>query len=151
MTLGSGAALALVLFASATTANAECAWVLWSGATSPLAGYGSKQECDGARNDDHALAQRLSRNYALPQPLECRPDTQVTAMRSTCAWTLWKFAVPSMRSPGATLERSSMGTFETREQCEKWRSPDVMKRDDRELTSCLPDTVDPGRPKDVGR
>lgn len=42
-----------------------------------------------------------------------------------------------------------MGTFETRELCERWRSPDLMKRDESELTSCLPDTVDPGRPKQV--
>ena len=42
-----------------------------------------------------------------------------------------------------------MGTFETRELCERWRSPDLMKRDERELTSCLPDTVDPSRPKQV--
>jgi hypothetical protein len=141
--------LGLSLLASTGTANAECAWVLWSGATSPLAGYASKQECDGARNDDHALAQRLSRDYALPQPLECGPDTPITAIRSACAWTLWKFAVPSMRTPAAALERSGIGTFETRELCERWRSPDLMKRDERELTSCLPDTVAPGRPKQV--
>lgn len=151
MTLSREAVLGLGLsfLASTGTANAECAWVLWSGATSPLAGYASKLECDGARNDDHALAQRLSRDYALPQPLECRPDTEITAIRSTCAWTLWKFAVRSVRTPAAALERSAMGTFETRELCERWRSPDLMKRDERELTSCLPDTVDPGRPKQV--
>jgi hypothetical protein len=46
---------------------------------------------------------------------------------------LWKFAVPSVRTPAAALERSAMGAFETRELCERWRSPDLMKGDEREL------------------
>lgn len=128
--------------APAATAHGECAWVLWSGAAFPLAGYGSRSECERARNDDHALAQRLSRAYAHPQTLECRPDTDITEPRSVCAWTLWKVAVPS-------LDRSPLGVFETRELCEQRRAPDTMTRDERELTSCLPDTVDPrgGRAK----
>jgi hypothetical protein len=124
------------VLAPAAMAHAECAWVLWRGAAFPLAGYGSRQECESARNDDHALAQRLSREYAHPQTLECRPDRESTESRTRCSWTLWKAAVPS-------LERSPLGSFDTRELCEQRRAPDTMKRDERELTSCLPDTVDP--------
>src|SRR5262249_53164242 len=132
-----------VILSVAATAQAECAWVLWSGSATPLAGYASQQECESARNDDHALAQLLSRAYARPQALECRPDTLVTASRSSCTWTLWKVAVPSARTRAADLDRSALGSFETRELCEGRRAPDVMKRDQRELTSCLPDTVTP--------
>ena len=136
-------AVLLTLLGPAATAQAECAWVLWSGTASPLAGYASRQECEGARNDDHALAQLLSRGYALPQPLECRPDSQITEARSTCTWILWKVAVPLTATRAPELERSPLGTFETRELCERRRAPEAMKRDERELTSCLPDTVDP--------
>lgn len=124
-------------------AEAECAWVLWSGSASPLAGYASRQECERAANDDHALAQLLSRAYRSPQALQCRPDSGVTDTRSACGWRLWKFALPSKDARADTLEGSTIGRFDTRELCERQRSPDVMKRDERELTSCLPDTVNP--------
>src|SRR5262245_22968000 len=81
---------AYVILSLAATAHAECAWVLWSGAATPLVGYASRQECGGARNDDHALAQLLSRAYARPQALECRPDSPIIERRSTWTWTLWK-------------------------------------------------------------
>jgi len=126
-------------------AGAECAWVLWSGPASPLAGYASRQECERAANDDHALAQLLSRAYRSPQALQCRPDGEITDTRSACGWRLWKFATPSKDGHGDTLEGTATGRFETRELCERQRSPDVMKRDERELTSCLPETVNPIR------
>ena len=132
-----------VILSVAATAFAECAWVLWSGAATPLAGYSSQPECESARNDDHALAQLLSRAYARPHALECLPDTPITATRSTCTWTLWKVAVPSVRGRATELDRSALGSYETRELCEGRRAPDAMKRDERELTSCLPDTVSP--------
>lgn len=126
-------------------AQAECAWVLWSGPASPLAGYASRQECERAANDDHALAQLLSRAYRSPQALQCRPDGEVTDTRSACGWRLWKFTLPSTGAHADTLEGSAISRFDTRELCERQRSPDVMKRDERELTSCLPDTVNPIR------
>jgi len=134
---------AYVILSLAATAHAECAWVLWSGAATPLAGYASRQECEGARNDDHALAQLLSRAYARPQALECRPDSPIIERRSTCTWTLWKAAVPTARTRAAELEGSPMESFETRELCEGRRAPGAMNRDERELTLCLPDTVSP--------
>lgn len=140
--------LGVLLLARAAAADAECAWVLWSGRTSPLAGYASRQDCERARNDDHALAQRLSRDYAAPQALDCLPDTPLGGARSTCGWTLWKFAMPSRATRPGALEHSAVGIFETRELCERQRSPDVMTRDERELTSCLPETVNPRAPKD---
>ena len=138
---------AVLLLARASVASAECAWVLWSGATFPLAGYASRQECERARNDDHALAQRLSREYASPQALECRPDRELTAPRDACEWTLWKLAIPARTSGSGALETSAIGVFETRDLCERQRSPDAMKRDERELTACLPETVSPLGPK----
>jgi len=132
-----------VVLSAAATAHAECAWVLWRGPATPLAGYASQHECESARNDDHALAQLLSRAYASPQALECLPDTPITATRSACTWTLWKVSVPSARAGAAELDRSALGSFETRELCEGRRAPDAMKRDERELTACLPDTVGP--------
>ena len=137
-----------VVLAVAATAYAECAWVLWSGAATPLAGFASRQECDSARNDDHALAQLLSRAYARPQPLECLPDTPITATPSTCTWTLWKVAVPSARTRADELERSALGSFQTRDLCEGRRAPGAMTRDEREVTSCLPDTVSPRGARD---
>jgi hypothetical protein len=134
------AIVAHCMLAPAVTAHAECAWVLWSGAAFPLTGYASRQECERARNDDHPLAQRLSREYTYPQTLECRPDTEIAERRSTCSWALWRVALPS-------LDRVPLGSFETRELCEQRRAPDTMKRDERELTSCLPATVDPRRAK----
>ena len=140
--------LAILLLASAATANAECAWVLWSGTTSPLAGYASQQECERARSDDHALAQLLSREYTLPpQALECRPDTEITQTPSRCGWMLWKFGALSRATRSDALAHSAIGIFETRDLCERWRAPDVMRREERELTACLPDTVDPNWPK----
>jgi hypothetical protein len=126
-------------------AEAECAWVLWSGPASPLAGYASRQECERAANDDHALAQLLSRAYRSPQALQCRPDREVTDTHSACGWRLWKFSMPSRNTRADTLEASAIGRYDTRELCERQRAPDVMKRDERELTSCLPDTVNPIR------
>jgi hypothetical protein len=140
--------LALLLLARASVASAECAWVLWSGATFPLAGYASRQECERARNDDHALAQRLSREYASPQALECRPDRELTGTRDACGWKLWKFAIPARTSGSGALEASAIRVFETRDLCERQRTPDVMKRDERELTACLPETVNPVGPKE---
>ena len=126
-------------------AGAECAWVLWSGLVSPLAGYASRQECERAASDDHALAQLLSRAYRSPQVLQCRPDGEITGTRSACGWRLWKFAMPSKDGRSDTLEGSATGRFDTRELCERQRSPDVMRRDEPELTSCLPETVNPIR------
>jgi hypothetical protein len=140
--------LAVLLLARASVASAECAWVLWRGATSPLAGYASRQECERARNDDHALAQRLSREYASPQALECRPDRQLTETRDACEWKLWKFAIPARASGSGALEGSAIGAFETRDLCERQRAPEVMKRDERELTACLPETVNPAGPNE---
>jgi len=62
-----------VILSVAATAQAECAWVLWSGSATPLAGYASQQECESARNDDHALAQLLSRDER--ELTSCLPDT----------------------------------------------------------------------------
>jgi hypothetical protein len=140
--------LSVLLLARVSLADAECAWVLWSGATSPLAGYATEQECERARNDDHALAQRLSREYASPRALECRPDRELTGTRDACAWKLWKFAIPARTSGSGALETSTIGVFETRDLCERQRTPDVMKRDERELTACLPETVNPVGPKE---
>ena len=134
-----------VILSVAATAHAECAWVLWSGAATPLAGYASQQECESARNDDHALAQLLSRAYARPQALECLPDTPIVERRFACTWTLWRVAVPSARTHAAELDRSPLESFQTRELCEGRRAPGAMNRDERELTSCLPDTVSPAR------
>ena len=136
--------LSVLLLACASVADAECAWVLWSGTTSPLTGYATEQECERARNDDHALAQRLSREYASPQTLECRPDRELTGTRDACGWKLWKFAIPARTSGSVALETSAIAVFETRDLCERQRTPDVMKRDERELTACLPETVNPG-------
>lgn len=140
------ALLAVFLLVRAHVAAAECAWVLWSGATSPLAGYATEQECERARNDDHALAQRLSRQYASPQALACRPDREPTGTRDACGWKLWKFAIPASPSGSGALEASAIGVFETRDLCERQRSADVMRRDERELTACLPETVGPVGP-----
>jgi hypothetical protein len=140
--------LAALLLTRAHVADAECAWVLWSGATSPLAGYATEQECERARNDDHALAQRLSREYASPQALVCRPDREPAGTRDACGWKLWKFAIPARTSGTGALETSPIAVFETRDLCERQRSPDVMRRDERELTACLPETVGPVRPTD---
>lgn len=140
--------LPVLLLARASVADAECAWVLWSGTISPLAGYATEQECERARNDDHALAQRLSREYASPQALKCRPDRELTGTRDACGWKLWKFAIPARPSGSGALETSAIGVFETRDLCERQRTPDVMKRDERELTACLPETVDPVGPKE---
>jgi hypothetical protein len=140
--------LSVLLLARVSLADAECAWVLWSGATSPLAGYATEQECERARNDDHALAQRLSREYASPQALECRPDRELTGTRDACGWKLWKFAIPARTSGSGALEASAIRVFETRDLCERQRTPDVMKRDERELTACLPETVNPVGPKE---
>jgi hypothetical protein len=64
---------------------------------------------------------------------------------------LWKFGPPSRATRSDALEHSAIGVFETRDLCERWRAPAVMRREERELTACLPDTVDPNWPKAGGR
>lgn len=188
----------------ASSASAECAWVLWSGNTTPWGAYETKKECEGARNVHRALDQLDAKKYPSLQvqepSLECLPDTKITGTPSTCTWMLWKSAVTMpkptksvfatkqecekardvanrtiaktnessfacgefdtstqqqhraplwllRRTPYFEITKSLMGTFKTREQCEGRRGADVMKREERRLTYCLPDTVDPRGPK----
>jgi len=196
------ALLGLTLLASLV--SAECAWVLWSGNTTPWGAYETKKECEGARNVHRALAQLDAKKYPSLQvqepSLECLPDTKITETPSTCTWMLWRSAVTMpkptktafetkqecekardvanramaktdespficgeldtstqqqhraplwllRRTPYFEITQSPMGTFKTHEQCERRRGADVMKREERELTYCLPDTVDPRGPK----
>ncbi len=62
--------VAFYLLTSAATAYAECAWVLWSGNTTPWGAYETKKECEGARNVHRALAQLDARKYPSLQVQE---------------------------------------------------------------------------------
>jgi hypothetical protein len=74
--------VALFLLASATTARAECAWVLWftSGRTttntSPTEAFATKKECEQAMARDARKIAEYKRNY--PEDFAyntCLPDT----------------------------------------------------------------------------
>jgi len=64
---------------------------------------------------------------------------------------LWKFGAPWRAARSDALAHSAISVFETRDLCERWRAPDVMRREERELTACMPDTVDPNWPTAGGR
>jgi len=99
--------LALSLLTSAATADAECAWVLWSGKTNPMSAHETKGACEAFR--------RLHRALVAPTKgpdLECLPDTAITKTPSECNWMLWTY-VPMPR-PAKTV-------FATKQECEAAR------------------------------
>src|SRR5262245_16767410 len=89
--------IALVsLLASAATAHAECAWVLWSEKTNPLSAHASKEACEDFRQV-HVLEVAVVGVVPQRRPdLECLPDTPTTETPSECSWILWTY-VPLQR------------------------------------------------------
>jgi hypothetical protein len=68
--------VALSLLASAATAHAECAWVLWSasgGASLPVSAWDAKSRCEEAKNERlRALSGTVERKDVS---FVCLPDT----------------------------------------------------------------------------
>src|SRR2546427_11649518 len=88
---------AFSLLTSAATADAECAWVLWSGKTVPWRAHETKKDCEGDRKVQLAIAALDAAKYGsrrVPEPsLECLPDTKITETPSTGTWMLWEYVV----------------------------------------------------------
>jgi hypothetical protein len=77
--------VAFSLLTSATTASAECAWVLWMQVAlstggpdqlTPLDAHPSKTVCDQAKLQAQRVARDAERKVGVPEPvLLCLPDT----------------------------------------------------------------------------
>ncbi len=78
MVLGRRASLLLVLslLTSAATAQAECAWVLWSASASaslPVGAWDTKSRCEEAKNErQRAVGSAVERTIVT---FVCLPDT----------------------------------------------------------------------------
>src|SRR5947208_15312782 len=86
--------VAFFLLASAATAYAECAWVLWSGKTNPWLAHETKKDCESERKVRLAIAALDAEKYQTPAKapdLECLPDTTITETPSACLWMLWTY------------------------------------------------------------
>jgi len=68
--------LAFSLLASAATASAECAWVLWSASASaslPVGAWDTKSRCEEAKNErQRAVGSAVERTIVT---FVCLPDT----------------------------------------------------------------------------
>ncbi len=121
-----------------TATPSECNWMLWTYVPMPKPDktvFATKQECEIARDDANRTMAKVGESAFV-----CgESDTSGPQQQHASAWLLMRTGVtPSL-----------MGTFKTYQQCQRGRGSDVMKREDRGVAFCLPDTVDP-RPGKTG-
>lgn len=121
-----------------TESRSTCTWVLWKTATvvSRRKTFQSKQDCETARD----VANRTGATIDDRRFYCAEFDTSTPDGQGRLFWLLGS-------TPAIQITQSSLGTFPTNEQCEKRRGADLMKREERGMTSCLPDTVDPRKSK----
>ena len=123
-----------------TETPSKCNWMLWKyDVTMPTpmkTVFASKQKCEIARdNANRARAKAGESSFSCGEL-----DTSTPQQPRASVWRL-------RRTPVVKVMHSLIGTFKTYRECQTRRGADVMTRKERELAFCLPDTVDPRRPK----
>jgi len=120
-----------------TATPSECNWMLWTYVPMPKpdkTAFATKQECETARDDANRTIAKVGESAFV-----CgESDTSGPQQQHASACLLMRTGVtPSLA-----------GTFKTYQQCQRGRGPEVMKREDRGVAFCLPDTVDPRGPSE---